>query len=216
MKKYTTILFDLDGTLTDPARGLVCGFEYALKRMGVPREKFGDLRRFIGPPLYEEWQSEFGFSPEESSHAIDVFREFYDIYGWWDNEPYAGIVEMLTALRASGYDIALATSKPETTAKKVLSLFALDGYFDVIAGAISGTARHTKSEVIEYCLGALGVTDRSGCILVGDRIYDAEGAAACGIDSMGILWGHGTEGEILTSGFTYTARTPRDVTDFFV
>lgn len=215
MKKYSTILFDLDGTLTDPARGLVCGFEYALKRMGIAREEFGDLRRFIGPPLYEEWQSEFGFTPEESSHAIDVFREFYDIYGWWDNEPYGGIVEMLAALRAGGYTLAVATSKPETTAKKVLSLFSLDGYFDVIAGAISGTARHTKAEVIDYCLGALGVSERDKCILVGDRIYDAEGAASCGIDSMGVLWGHGTEEEITASSFTYTARTPSDVSEFF-
>lgn len=212
MKKYDIILFDLDGTLTDPARGLVSGFVYALSKVGVPREKFGDLRRFIGPPLYEEWQSEFGFTAEESAHAIDVFREYYDIYGWWDNELYTGVREMLESLRASGKKIALATSKPEVTARKVLDLFDLTRYFDFIAGAVSGTDRHRKSQVIDYCLENLVARENlSRVILVGDRKYDSEGAAECGIDSLGVLWGHGTEQELRSCGFTYVDKTPTDV-----
>ena len=217
MKKYGIILFDLDGTLTNPERGLVSGFVYALKKMGIAREKFGDLRRFIGPPLYEEWQSEFGFTPEESAHAIDVFREYYDIYGWWDNELYDGIVNMLSTLRASGKRLAVATSKPEDTALKVLALFGLDKYFDFIAGAVSGTDRHRKSQVIEYCLENLGCAhSRSDAILVGDRKYDAEGAGICGIDSLGILWGHGSREELVSSGFTFVAESTRDVLDMLL
>lgn len=212
MKKYDVILFDLDGTLTNPERGLVSGFVYALSKVGIERERFGDLRRFIGPPLYEMWQTEFGFTPEESEHAIDVFREYYDIYGWWDNELYPGIKELLSSLRTSGKKLAVATSKPEVTALRVLRLFGLTEYFDFIAGAISGTERHKKSQVIEYCLENLGAADdRSLAILVGDRIYDAEGANEVGIDSLGVLWGHGSYEEITTCGFTYVAETAEDV-----
>ncbi len=211
MKKYDFIAFDLDGTLTDPKNGLVLGFIYALDRMGVRKEARGDLCRFIGPPLYECWQSEFGFTPEESRRAIDIFREYYDVYGWCDNKVYPGIEKMLAELKSSGKTLALATSKPEETAKKVLKLFSLDKYFDFIAGALSGTERHTKSEVIDYCLENLGSPDKSICILVGDRMYDAEGAILSGIDSLGVLWGHGTEQEIMSSGFTLTAQTPDEV-----
>ena len=212
MKKYDIILFDLDGTLTDPERGLVSGFVYALTKMGISKERHGDLRRFIGPPLYEEWQSEFGFSAEESAHAIDVFREYYDIYGWWDNELYVGIPEMLKSLKENGKIIALATSKPEITARRVLDLFGLTQYFDFIAGAVSGTDRHRKAQVIDYCLKSLNVgADTSHVILVGDRKYDSEGAAECGIDSLGVLWGHGTVSELSNCGFTYIDKTPDDV-----
>ena len=211
MKKYRYIAFDLDGTLTDPERGLVFGFIFALDRMGVPEKLRGDLRRFIGPPLYECWQSEFGFTPEQSEQAIEIFRRYYDVYGWCDNRVYRGVREMLEELRASGKILAVATSKPEVTARKVLGLFKLDKYFDFIAGAESGTVRHTKCEVIEYCLEKLGSPKREECILVGDRKYDAEGAKKCGIDSLGVLWGHGSETEILSSGFTYYDKTPSDV-----
>lgn len=213
MKAYDYIAFDLDGTLTDPEHGLVSGFVYALNKTGIPKEDRGDLRRFIGPPLFECWQSEFGFTPEQSAHAIDVFREYYDVYGWWDNRVYDGVREMLEELRSAGKILALATSKPEETARKVLCRFGLDKYFHFIAGAVSGTERHTKSQVIDYCLEGLGSPDRSRCILVGDRCYDAEGAVASGIDSLGILWGHGSEEEIAASGFTYSARTPQEVAE---
>ena len=211
MKKYDYIAFDLDGTLTNPERGLVFAFIYALDRMKVAKEERGDLRRFIGPPLYECWQSEFGFTPEESERAIDIFRKYYDVYGWCDNRVYRGVENMLKELKASGKILTVATSKPEITAKRVLSLFKLDKYFDFIAGAASGTVRHTKSEVIDYCLENLGSPEKSECILVGDRKYDAEGASICGIDSLGVLWGHGTPEELSSAGFTYIVDAPCDV-----
>ena len=179
MSKYKYIAFDLDGTLSDPEHGLIEGFIYAFKKMGVTdygtRES---LRRFIGPSLYKVWQEEFGFNEHTVIDAIEKFREYYNIYGWWDNKVYDGVREMLAALKAAGKVLILATSKPEDTAKKIMHLFELDKYFDFLGGA-AGDNRDHKWEVLEYSM-------RSACanpketVLVGDRMYDAEGAARCG------------------------------------
>lgn len=210
MKKYDVIAFDLDGTLTDPERGLVDGFIYAFKKMGI--SDYGDrdsLRRFIGPSLYVVWQDEFGLNEKTVVDAIEKFREYYNIYGWWDNKVYSGVVEMLELLRAAGKTIVLATSKPENTAIKIMRLFGLDKYFDFMGGA-SGDNRDHKWQVLDYSLNAVGA-DRSRAILVGDRIYDAEGAAKCGIDSLGVRWGHGSAEELETAGFTILANSPEEV-----
>ncbi len=212
MKDYSVIAFDLDGTLSDPERGLVDGFIYAFKKMGVT--DYGDresLRRFIGPSLYVVWQEEFGFNEITVVEAIEKFREYYNIYGWWDNKLYPGVVEMLKSLKAAGKTLILATSKPEGTAIKIMKLFGLDRYFDFMGGA-AGDNRDNKWQVLEYSLNAVGA-DYSKAILVGDRMYDAEGAARCGIDSLGVKWGHGSREELETSGFTYLAETPEQVAE---
>lgn len=212
---YDVIAFDLDGTLTNPERGLVEGFMYAFRKLGVDYGTRESLKRFIGPPLIETWMPEFGFTYEEAEEAVILFREYYNIYGWWDNEIYPGIVELLEGLRAAGKKIVLTTSKPEDTAEDVLRLFDIRKYFDFVGGASSHKTRERKSEVIDYVLDAIGVGSdmekRKRCILIGDRVYDAVGARECGIDSLGVLWGHGTAEEIADSGFTYTARTPCEV-----
>lgn len=217
MKKYDVIAFDLDGTLSDPARGLIQGFVYCFKKLGIPYENENDLRKYIGPSLYEEWQEDFGFTPDEANDAIEVFREYYNIYGWWDNTLYEGIPEMLGALKEAGKKVVLATSKPLDTAKKVLALFGLTDYFDFIGGAVSHQ-NDQKWQVLNWALSSVGIdiTDpaqREKCILVGDRKYDAEGAKICGIDSMGVLYGHGTKEEIYSSGFTHYALTVSDICD---
>lgn len=210
MKKYDVIAFDLDGTLTDPENGLIEGFIYAFKKMGVT--DYGDrnsLRRFIGPSLYKVWQDEFGFTSETVVEAIEKFREYYNIYGWWDNKVYDGIREMLAELKSAGKTIVLATSKPEDTALKIMSLFELDQYFDFLGGA-KGDNRDHKWQVLEYSLKAVGA-DPSRAVLVGDRMYDAEGAKICGIDCIGVTWGHGGRKELTEAGATYIADTPEDV-----
>ncbi len=210
MSKYDYIAFDLDGTLSDPEHGLVEGFIYAFKKMGVT--EYGDrnsLRRFIGPSLYVVWQDEFGFNEHTVIDAIEKFREYYNIYGWWDNRVYDGIPEMLDKIRKSGKTVILATSKPEDTAKKIMSLFELDKYFDFLGGA-AGDNRDHKWEVLEYSMRAVGA-DPSRTVLVGDRMYDADGAARCGVDSIGVLWGHGTREELENAGFTHIVSTPEEL-----
>lgn len=211
MKKYDVIAFDLDGTLTNPERGLIASFVYALGKMGVDYGEKEELKRFIGPPIYEEWQRVFGFTPEESSEALLIFREYYSVYGWWDNEMYPGVPEMLRALCESGKKIILATSKPEVFARKILDLFDIAKYFDYVGGADTDKTRDKKHEVLAYSMASLGVTDTSRVILVGDRVYDAEGARACGVDSLGVLYGHGSREEIENSGFNYICESVEDI-----
>ena len=215
MSKYETVAFDLDGTLTNPERGLVSAFVYAFKKLGVDYGSRESLRRFIGPPLYDEWQREFGWTFDEASYCVDLFREYYNIYGWWDNEVYAGIPELLSRLRESGKRLVVATSKPEVTAKRVLSLFELDKYFDCIAGASMNGSADLKWQILTRALDEVGA-DKASAILVGDRMYDAEGAGICGIDSLGVLWGHGSYGELSASGFTHLAKTPEDALHFLL
>ncbi len=212
MSKYDIIAFDLDGTLTDPSDGLIAGFVYCFRKLGIDCSDREALKKYIGPSLFDEWQRDFGFTPDEANRAIEVFREYYNIYGWWDNRVYPGIPELLGALRRDGKRIILATSKPEDTAKKVLNLFDLTKYFDFIGGAGSHK-KDRKWEVLEYSLTSAGVDTEdkealSRCVLVGDRCYDAEGAGICGIDSLGVLWGHGSDEEMMSSGFTALAKDP--------
>lgn len=210
MKKYDYIAFDLDGTLSDPEHGLVEGFIYAFKKMGV--KEYGDrdsLRRFIGPSLYEVWQDEFGFTKETVVEAIDKFREYYNIYGWWDNKLYSGIPDMLRELKSRGKTVILATSKPEDTARKIIALFELGQYFDFQGGA-SGDTRDHKWQVLEYSMTSVGALPES-TVLVGDRKYDAEGARICGVDSIGVLWGHGSREELESSGFTHIVTSPKEL-----
>lgn len=211
MKKYNYIFFDLDGTLTNPERGLVSSFAYGLSKMGVDVSDREALKRFIGPPLREEWQAVYGFTPDEAEEAIRLFREYFSVYGWWDNEPYPGISDVLSRLKNSGKRLAVASSKPEIFAKKILDLFELSQYFDFIGGALQDKSRDKKSQVLEFVIDSLGVSEKDECILVGDRKFDAEGAAACGIDSLGVAYGHGTREEIDRASFTYVVNTVDDI-----
>ena len=207
MAKYDLVLFDLDGTLADPESGLLKSFSYALSRMGVDCSDVQSLKRFIGPPLYDEWQRVYGFSAEESGRALDYFHEYYEKDGWCDSVMYPEIPSLLSALRGAGVRIALATSKPEVFARKTLRLFDIHSYFDFEAGAYSDRIRDKKWEVLAYALEQFPDIPREKCVLVGDRKYDAEGAHICGIDSIGIGWGHGSAEELSESGFVAVFQT---------
>ncbi len=211
MKEYRLIAFDLDGTLTEPKRGLIRSFVHALSRMGVdygPEEK---MTRFIGPPLYTEWKAEFGFSDAEADRALSYFHEYFDNRGWAENEVYEGIEDVLKGLKEQGKILVLATSKPQIFAEKIMAHFGLDGYFDCLSGAMDDKRADKKSEVLAAALSRFPDVGKSDCILVGDRKFDAEGAAICGIDSLGVLYGHGSREEIAAAGFTAIAKTVPDL-----
>lgn len=207
MKNYDVVLFDLDGTLTDPAVGITNSVMHALKKYGITVEDRRELYKFIGPPLHESFEKFYGFSREEALQAVEYYREYYRDKGIYENAVYDGIEEMLKSLYESGKKIILATSKPEVFAKEILRYFNLEKYFYYSAGANLDGSRTNKAEVIKYALKEGEVTDKSTVVMVGDREHDIIGANKNGIDSIGVLFGYGNRNELETAGATYIAQT---------
>lgn len=193
-KQY--VLFDLDGTLTDPGVGITKSVQYALKSYGIDVPDLSVLYPFIGPPLKDSFMKYYGFSPEKSMEAIGRYREYFTTAGMFENVVYDGIPQMLTHLKAAGKTLLVATSKPEAFAVQILEHFHLMSYFAFVGGASMDEVRVKKSEVIEYILESVCITDRSQAVMVGDREYDVFGARQCGIDTIGVLFGYGSRKEL--------------------
>ncbi len=215
MKKYKVIAFDLDGTLSNPEEGQLTGFEYTMKKHGIIYPSREWLKRYIGPPIHDVWQVDFGVSFEKVCEMIDTYREYYNIYGFRENEMYDGIPKMLSELKNAGYTLVLATSKPVGIATRIIRLFKLEEYFDFIGGAAEDSSRHKKEDVLRYALENVGAKPEEA-ILVGDRMFDAEGAAIVGCDSIGVLWGHGSKEELEGAGFTEIVKTPGEVVKYII
>jgi phosphoglycolate phosphatase len=194
---FTVVLVDLDGTIVDSARGITSTLAYTLRRMGLPVPPPARLVEFVGPPIMDGFRDLAGLDPEQSLIALDIYRERYATQGAYDAEVYPGMPHALRSLRDAGLPIALATSKPETQATRILEHFGLVDLFTVIAGASDDERRSEKADVIAWALGLLddaGV-DRSLPVMVGDRIHDVNGAAAHGIGTVFAEWGYGSPAE---------------------
>lgn len=200
---YQTILFDLDGTLTDSSQGILNSVAYALEKMNIPVPDIQELLPFIGPPLVESFQTFYHFSPEKSLEAVEYFREYFADKGIFENAVYPHIPELLENLHNKEKQLILATSKPEVFAKKVLKHFELDHYFTIVAGASLDSSRIKKADVIAYALEQLPAVHRQTCVMVGDREHDIIGARENDIASMGILYGFGNRKELEQAGATY-------------
>lgn len=211
MKNYQIVLFDLDGTLTDPGVGITNSVAYALKKYGIEVADKTQLYPFIGPPLIDSFEKYYGFSEEEAKHAVTLYREYFREKGIFENEVYDGIAPMLEHLTDSGKTLIVATSKPEIFARQILEHFQLDGCFRYIAGANLDGTRSKKNEVIEYALEACDVTDRSAAVMIGDRDYDIIGAQKTGLDSVGVLYGYGNRAELERAQATYIVKTVADL-----
>ena len=199
---YKYALFDLDGTLTDPSLGITNSIMHALERMGreiPPRES---LYCFIGPPLSDAFQKYFGMTAEEAETAIAFYREYFSVRGLIENTPYDGIAETLAELRKRGIVLAVATSKPEVFAARILEHFGLSGMFAFVCGATMDSSRSKKGDVIAYTLAQLNIPpeEKSSVLMIGDRHHDIEGARENGLASAGVLWGFGDEEELNTAG----------------
>lgn len=208
---YKTILFDLDGTLTDPGIGITNSVMYALSRYGITVAKRSELYRFIGPPLYDSFRGFYGFSHEDAEAAVALYREYFSDKGLYENEVYEGVPIMLSRLKKSDKKLVVATSKPEPYALKILDHFGLSSYFDHICGATFDASRNRKSDVIAYALNTAGVTDTVSVIMVGDREHDINGARDNGIASVGVLYGYGSRDELVAAGADHIAATPYDI-----
>ena len=211
MKNYKLILFDLDGTLTDPFEGIANSIAYALHKFDIPIADKNELRKFIGPPLIESFGNFCGFSDEQARLALSYYREYFREKGMFENSVYDGIEELLEDLPACGIRLCVATSKPEPFAEKILEHFHLAHYFECIAGSELDGTRAKKNEVIEYALQKCNFVDRTKAVMVGDREHDIVGAAKCAVDSVGVLFGYGSREELQKAGATYVAATVADI-----
>jgi phosphoglycolate phosphatase len=193
------ILFDLDGTLTDPGVGIVSCIRYALEKLGRESPSDQALARYIGPPLRESFSEILNTNDAAAlNHAVSVYRERYSTIGLLENEVYAGIPEALSALRERGDTLFVATSKPGLYAERILEHFGLAHYFCAVWGCELDGTRADKGELIAHLLDREKLA-RDHTVMIGDRSHDAVGARANGIVPVGVLWGYGDEQELISA-----------------
>ena len=211
---YNTVLFDLDGTLTDSGLGITKAVQYALGQMGYEVPERESLFSFIGPPLHSSFQRYYGMDEPTSVEAVRQFRVYYNqMGGILENEVYAGVPELLAGLKAAGKRLCIATSKPDSAAKKVMHHFGLDEFVPDIVGGTDDPDRNTKGKVIAYVLREFGI-DPATAIMVGDREHDVLGAKENGIPCIGITWGYGDRAELEGAGAAVTFDTPDEVLEY--
>lgn len=210
---YRHILFDLDGTLTDPFEGITNSVVHALKRYNIEVTDKRELRSFIGPPLVESFMKYFNFTEADAKNAVEVYREYFSTKGLFENELYEGIPNMLSELKSRGKTVIMATSKPEVYARRIAEHFDIAKYFDYMAGSELNGQRIAKTEVIEYALSSLGISDRRNCLMIGDRLHDINGAKKSDIHSVGVLWGYGSREELEEAGADYICSSVENLID---
>lgn len=204
------ILFDLDGTLTEPFEGITNSVLYALRKCGIEEGDRAKLKAFIGPPLLSSFSEFYGMTQEEARRAVSFYREYYAEKGIFENAVIAGIPELLRALQKEGCSLFVATSKPEPFAVRIIERFSLSPYIARVFGASLDETRTEKGEVIAYALQESGIAKESA-LMVGDRKHDILGAKENGIRSMGVLFGYGSREELIFAGADEIAETPEEV-----
>lgn len=211
---YQYILFDLDGTLTDPKSGICTSVQYALSDAGITEENLDVLEPFIGPPLKDSFIEFYHMSEEQAVKAVIKYRERFEETGLYENEIYPGIADMLRTLKAAGMQMGIASSKPTVFVEKILLHFQVKEFFDIVVGSELDGTRGKKEEVVEEALKQLipsGKKDYDKCVMIGDRRFDIEGAKAHQIDSIGVSYGYGGPEELRCAGATYIVTTVREL-----
>ena len=208
-------LFDLDGTLLDPGIGITSGVLYALKHFGLEVEDRRQLYPFIGPPLLDSFMEFFDMSETQAHQAIGYYREYYGTTGLFENTVYPGIETVLDQLKAQGKILALATSKPEAFAERILTHYHLTDYFDYIGGATFDGVRSDKLDVIRYVLQALGNPTSDQVVMVGDRKFDILAGNQLGLTTVGALYGYGSQAELQAAKADYILAQPTDLLQVF-
>ncbi len=212
---YQYLLFDLDGTLTDPYEGITKSFQYALHAFGI-EEDLKNLNPVIGPPLIDSFMNFYGFSKEEAELGVAKYRERFAVTGIHENTIYPGIPELLEDLKNHGYTLCLATSKPEIFAKQILENFDIAKHFSVVVGAELDGTRNYKKDVITEVLKQLGNPPLDKVLMIGDRKQDVDGAKACNIASMGVRFGYAEPGELESAGADYFSDTVEELRTFLL
>lgn len=213
MEKYKYIFFDLDGTITQSEFGIIRSARVALEKIGIDSsfESDDDMKKFIGPPLYNSFHDFYGMSEEDSEKAVKYYREYYEVSGLFDAPLYDGIRELVDKLFADGKKLFVVTSKPADIAKRIIEHFGLDSKFVCVIGPDRSERSPSKKELIERAISENSIVDKSKVVMIGDRKYDIEGANDAGVDSIGVLYGYGSYEELKTAGATYIVKIPKEI-----
>ncbi len=211
MKKHQLVIFDLDGTLTDSAQGIVNSVQYALDKMGMVENDRLKLQAFIGPPLISSFQEFYGLGSGDAWQAVQYYREYFVVNGMFENQVYPGIPVLLDELHHSGRILAVATSKPGVYARQILAHFDLLQYFSQVAGSNLDGSLIDKGELIALVIEQYQHLPVQEIIMVGDRKYDVEGARVNGIESAAVAYGYGSREELLRARPSYIAESVKEL-----
>ncbi len=207
--KNKNLLFDLDGTLTDPKEGITKSFIYALEKLGVVAPTADELEWCIGPPLHDSFFKMLN-DKSETLKAVDLYRERYNKIGMYENIVYDNIHEVLSELKTRGHELFLATSKLKSCADKIIDHFEFRKYFAAVHGSEASGVRSDKAELIAYLLEQEALAPEN-CIMIGDREYDVIGASKNNMMCIGVEWGYGSNQELTKAGATYLVKSPGDL-----
>jgi len=210
-RNRTSLLFDLDGTLTDPVIGITKSVDYALKYFGIHTEDLRELCRFIGPPLKDSFMGYCGFGEDQALEAVEKYREYFREKGIFENKLIEGIDILLKRLADDGRQLIVATSKPQVFAEIILDHFGIRKYFSLVCGSELDGTRVNKDEVIRYALDQAGIRDLRTAVMIGDREHDVIGAGKEGIDCIGVLFGYGTREELQAAGAALIVETVEEL-----
>ena len=205
--RYQYLLFDLDGTITDPKVGITTCVQYALEHFGIHEPDNDKLEPFIGPPLQDSFEQ---FYHMDAETAVAKYRERFQTVGLYENEIYDGMADLLKTLKEGGCRLAVASSKPTVFVKKILEHFDVVQYFDVVVGSELDGSRAKKEEVVQEALRQLdpkGQVSSGQMVMIGDRYFDVQGAKAHHLDSIGVAYGYAAEGELQQAGATFVVDT---------
>ncbi|MFC7371978.1 HAD family hydrolase [Fictibacillus iocasae] len=211
MNPYKILLFDLDGTLSDPKVGITKSVQYALEKMNMVEADLDKLDVFIGPPLQASFAEHYQFDEETTQTAILWYRERFNDKGMYENEMYQGIPELLQSLKEQGSTLVVATSKPTVFAEQILTYFKINQYFNSIVGSHLDGTRTSKTEIIQYILDKYNAHQVDEFIMIGDRKHDIIGAHNTGIDSIGVTYGYGSPEEVSGANPTYIAGSVQEL-----
>lgn len=211
---YKNVLFDLDGTLTDPKVGITKSVQYALAKFDIIELDLSKLEFFIGPPLQHSFVEAYSFTSEQAWNAITHYREYFKEQGIYENELYEGIKELLELLKSQGRDLFVATSKPEVFALSILTHFELDSYFTYVCGSELDGTRSDKTEIIKFIIDKYHLNPME-TVMIGDRKHDLIGAHNNNIHSIAVGFGYGTEEELRAAEPTHHTPTVKDLLQAF-
>ncbi len=208
------LIFDFDGTVYDTEEGITKSVRYAINKMGLD-EPLSSLRRFCGPPLQDMFMREFDLSAEAAAQAVTVFRERYVPIGVYESRVFPGMPELLRDLKKAGFQLGIATSKPQAMVRQLLDSSDIYKYFDAITGSTPGAGDDSKALVLRRTMEKLRA-DKDNTLLIGDTKWDVFGARECGVPCVGVEYGYGGRAELEASGAEFIVGDMNDLREFLL